>query len=202
MSMQQHPFGSAPSALARRFDAGVGLGDSLGLDPLGNPCSLALAGPADPTLDKGLSIAQLAWVQNSLLTLNNKIMSTSGSACPTWADPTANLAAAVGCFQAWWNTHYGTGQGAKTLRTDGGLDEDTLCALQTITAMHPEDFGTPFPDPAKQFCKPAAPTHPLAVAKAHWAGLSVPVKVGIGVGAVAVVGGIVYAVTRRKPGKR
>jgi hypothetical protein len=178
---------------------------------LGNPYALALArpgtlaGPSDPTLDKGLAVAQLAWVQNALLTLNNKIMSTSGSSCPTWADPTANLAAAVGCFQAWWNTHYAkvSGGAAKMLRTDGGLDEDTLCALQTITSMHPEDFGTPFPDPTKQFCKAPPPlTQPLAAAQHHWGKLSTPVKIGVVTAALAGVGVVVYAVTRPKKESR
>jgi hypothetical protein len=163
-----------------------------------------LQGPSDPTVDSKFAVDQLAWVQNTLLTLNDKIMSTSGSSCPTWADPTAHMAAAVGCFQAWWNTHYAkpSGGAAKTLRTDGGLDEDTLCALLTIVGMHPEDFPTPFPDPKKQFCQPSSAL--ATVAKVHRGivayleSLSTPAKVGIGVAAVAVVGGTVYAVARRK----
>lgn len=188
-----------------------GLGDpSYGLDGCGGPCwsPTGLQGPSDPAIDSKFEVAQLAWVQNTLLTLNDKIMSTSGSSCPTWADPTAHMAAAVGCFQAWWNTHYAQASGgaAKTLRTDGALDEDTLCALLTIVSMHPEDFPTPFPDPKKQFCQP--PSVLAKVAKAH-AGivsylehLSTPAKVGIGVAAVAVVGGTVYAVARRNTNRR
>jgi hypothetical protein len=185
----------------RVAEAGAGLGDP----GLGNPFALALAGPSDPAVDKGLAIAQLAWVQNSLLTLNNKIMSTSGSACPTWADPTAHLPAAVGCFQTWWNANYtGSGKPGNPLRTDGVLDEDTLCSLVAVAQMHAPDFPTPFPDPNKQFCKPV---HPLVKAGngllARWEHLSTPLKVGVVVGAAAVVGGTVYAVTRpRKPGKR
>jgi hypothetical protein len=169
----------------------------------GTPCWAGLQGPSDPAVDPKFAADQLAWVQNTLLTLNDKIMSSSGSSCPTWADPTQHMAAAVGCFQAWWNTHYAQASGAaKTLRTDGALDEDSLCALITIVGMHPEDFPVPFPDPKKQFCQPA--TALAHVAKVH-AGivsyiehLSTPAKVGLGVAVVAAVGGTVYAVSRRK----
>lgn len=187
-----------------------GTSDSLALAGCGGtPCwsSTGLQGPNDPAIDTGLAAAQMAWVQNALLILNDKIMSTSGSSCPTWADPTAHLPAAVQCFQLWWNTHYaGTGKPGIPLRTDGVFDEDTLCALQTITSMHPEDFPIPFPDPTKQFCKPASPL--AAVAKVHRGivnyleSLSTPAKVGIGVAAVAAVGGTVYAVTRRNTNRR
>jgi hypothetical protein len=181
--------------------------DALALAGCGGGCwstMNGLDGPSDPAVDAKFATDQLAWVQNTLLTLNDKIMSTSGSSCPTWADPTQHMAAAVGCFQTWWNTHYATPSGgaAKTLRTDGALDEDTLCALLTIVGMHPEDFSTPFPDPKKQFCQP--PSALATVAKVHRGivnyleSLSMPAKFGIGVAAGVAVGGVVYAVARRK----
>ena len=186
---------------------GLGQEPPYGLSGCGGaPCfsMTGLQGPSDPAIDSKFAIEQLAWVQNTLLTLNDKIMSTSGSSCPTWADPTAHMQAAVGCFQSWWNTHYATPSGgaAKSLRTDGALDEDSLCALLTIVSMHPEDFPTPFPDPKKQFCQPS--TVLAKVAKTHRGvmeyleHLSTPTKIGIGVAAVGAVGGVVYAVSRRQ----
>ena len=89
----------------------------------------ALGGPGDPDVFATLTPAQQTWVQGSLVLLNSKIMTGTGTACPTWVDPGVNLKAAVGCYQLWYNLNYGTGQGSKTLRTDGVVDADTLALV-------------------------------------------------------------------------
>ena len=130
-----------------------------------------------------LSDAQGAWVQGALTALN-----MGHEAAPT-----------IGAFQTWWNaTYVGVGRPAKPLRTDGVLDEDTLCALQTVLPA-----GAPqFPDPTGQFCKSASlaqhPSPHSASLAARWDGLSTPAKVGVGVAAAAVVGGVAYAVVRHR----
>jgi hypothetical protein len=155
-------------------DAGAGIG-------------LALHGVNDPPVDKRLSIAQLAWVQNTLLTFGKN------KQCSTWADPTVNLSAAVGCFQSFWNSEK-EHLPVVSLRTDGVLDEDTLCALALAVKLE-DPSGTQFPDPQGQFCQP--PANPATANQ----GLSTTAKVGIGVAVGVVLGGIVYAVTRQ-PGAK
>lgn len=151
----------------------------------------ALRGPNDPPVDKSLSIAQLAWVQNTLLTFGKNGASSS---CHTWADPTVNLAAAVGCFQAFFNQEKGD-LPTVSLRTDGLLDEDTLCSL--ILAVKVEDpSSAPFPDPQGQFCKPSTP-----LAAPH-RGLSTTAKVGIFVAGAILGGGVYYTVARRRHNAR
>ena len=145
----------------------------------------ALGGPGDPVA--ALTDAQKTWVQASLLLLNSKIMAASGTSCPTWVDPGVNQAAAVGCFQSWYNKNYGTGQGSKTLRTDGVVDADTLASIQMIAGLHAADFNVPFPAGAA-----ATPAK----------GLSTGEMVGVGVAGAAVLGGIVYAATRKGGKKR
>jgi hypothetical protein len=73
--------------------------------------------------------------------LNRQITGTTGTFCSSWQEPGTNLAAAVGCFQTWANAN-----GKASLRNDGVLDEDTLCALISVTVAHPDDFPTPFPN--------------------------------------------------------
>jgi len=164
-----------------------------------------LHGPGDPDVGPHLSPDQLAWVQHTLTTLNERILGSSGSSCPTWADPTVHLPAALGCFQTWWNANLtGAGKPGKPLRTDGTLDEDTLCALETITVLHSADFPHRFPDPGGQFCSAPAPlahAHGAGLVR-HWKGLSTPAKVAVGAVAAAAVGGVALAVVRRKKGRR
>jgi hypothetical protein len=165
-----------------------------------------------------LTADQQTWVNHALGKLHHRIVSSTQSSCPTWQKPSANLAAAVGCFQFWFNANAGG-----SLRTDGVLDEDSLCALVATTVAHAQDFQTPFPDPTGQRCSgnvpavaaapvatvPAAPAAPAATPatqastpppddkKPKEEGLSTVAKIGIGAAAVTVIGGIVYAVTRK-----
>ena len=150
----------------------------------------ALGGPGDPNIWATLSPAQQTWVAATYSMWNALVVTDSGTSCPTWpASPTgtaADITAMSGCFQNWWNTNYPP-SGAKTLRTDGALDEDTLCALITATvSLHPDKFQ-PFPDPNKQHCQTA--TTPKK-------GLSTAAMVGIGAAGLAVAG-VGYAVMRK-----
>jgi hypothetical protein len=151
----------------------------------------ALDGPNDPDAFATLTSAQQMWVQAALVLLNNKIIQASGTSCPTWVDPGVNLKAAVGCFQLWYNANYGPPKApGRALRTDGVVDADTLASLQMIAGLHPTDFNTPFPS------APATPASavPATVAKK---GLTKGEMVGVGVAGAAVLGGIVYAATRK-----
>lgn len=170
----------------------------------------AVGGPSDPDIFDALNAAQQIWVRDALNTLNKMVTTTTGTTCATWADPGLNLAAAVGCFQSWYNANYGAAavQGGVTLRSDGAIDADTLSALQTVAGAHPSDFTavyppnvgnqvtptpgvapTPAPAPATPAPTPAPTT---AVTKP---GLSTGAMVGIGVAAAGVVGLGIYAAT-------
>ena len=159
----------------------------------------ALGAAGDPDVFDGLNAAQQIWVRDALVKLNDYIVQTSKTTCPTWADPRLNpMGAAVGCFQIWFNANLSKAT-SSTLRTDGVFDEDTLCALKAVTGVyHAPDFTQAFPDPLN--AHPCGPKPPAPVeAKAE--GLSTGAMVGLGVGAAAVVGGVAYAATR-KSGRR
>ena len=166
-----------------------------------------------PDAFAALTPAQQSWVQATLSTLNSKILAGS-KPCATWADPTSNLTAAVGCFQTWANS---LPQAPLTpggpLRTDGVVDQATVAALLALAShIHPEDFPTPFPAtpataPVQAVAQataaaavavsptPVAASTATPVAHEHH-GLSTGAKVGIGLGVAGAFGGIVYAVTR------
>lgn len=117
----------------------------------------ALDAAGDPAAT--LTGDQQGWVFSALAMLNRQITATTGTNCSSWQEPGANLAAAVGCFQSWANAN-----GKGPVRSDGVLDEDTLCALIATTVAHAADFQTPFPDPSGQRCyggaAPSAPSTP------------------------------------------
>lgn len=167
-----------------------------------------------------LTVDQQTWVTHVLHRLHHRIVKSTGSSCPSWQDPRTNQAAAVGCFQFWFNANANNPSFARPptlpgLRIDGVLDQDTLNALLATAAAHPTDFPTPYPTtvsapvavvapvaspapvaPATSAAPaPSAPPAPPSVA--HEKGLSTVAKVGIGAAAVTVIGGIVYAVTRK-----
>jgi hypothetical protein len=158
-------------------------GNRLTNSGIGERLSFGVAGPADPSVWEALTRAQQEWVAASLIKLNNLIVQTTKTTCPTFG-PT--ITAAGGCFQQWFNA---STKGAMTkadgsklvLRTDGVFDQDSLDALITITGMHGKDFQTPFP----------------AGAPIEKKGLSTGAMVGIGVVGAAALGGIIYAVTRK-----
>jgi hypothetical protein len=159
----------------------------------------SLDGASDPAAS--VSSDQQAWVVSTLTNLNTQIGQATGTACASWQDPGANLAAAVGCFQSWYN-YNANGQ----LRTDGVLDQDTLNAIQSTAAAHTSDFPTPYPAAATAAPAAPAPTTaatttvpeppPMPIEKK---GLSRNAMIGIGVAGAAVLGTVVVvAVKGRK----
>jgi hypothetical protein len=149
--------------------------------------SLAAAG--DPEVWSSLSTAQQTWVMNTLVTLNNLIVQTTGTTCPTFGP---SVTAAGGCFQAWYNTNYlPLNPQAVALRTDGVFDQDTLNALRLIAALDPSNFPEPLPGTE------LPGTGVVAKKK-----LSTGAMVGIGLAGAAVVGGIAWAATRGGKARR
>lgn len=163
----------------------------------------SLDGPIDPPAT--LSSDQQTWVVATLVNLNTQIGQSTGSSCQSWQPPSTNLAAAVSCFQGWYNAN-----GRGSLRTDGVLDRDTLNALVGTAAAHPADFTTPFP--AASVVPPPAPPPVVAPAVvpepppvpatsmlSSIPKLSTNAMIGIGVAATTiVVGGVVYVATRSR----
>jgi hypothetical protein len=145
---------------------------------------------------------QQAWVVATLGNLNTQIGQATGTACASWQDAGTNLAAAVGCFQGWYNANSGG-----SLRTDGVLDQDTLGALQATATAHAADFQTSFPTGSTQVtpAAPAAPAVPTTPAvpdtpplKKHHDGWSKNGKIAAGIaGAIAVAGIVSTAVVSK-----
>lgn len=146
-----------------------------------SPPPAASAPPPPPGIWSRLSDAESHWIASTLIQLNTLIIRAGSKPCVTWpadllkddASAIAKLPAAVGCFQSWFNANM---KPPTALRTDGALDEKTVCALVATTGLHAADFPTPYPGVLQ--C----------------GGLSMMAKIGIGVAAVAVVGGAVAAV--------
>lgn len=136
----------------------VGVGESISFGGA-RRVGFALEGSGDPDLFSTLTPAQQAWVLGALTAINAKIVLT-GSSCPTWVDPGVNLRAAVGCFQIWYNANYvAQVPGHTGLRTDGGLDAATVCALVWLTTVGPlsADFPVKFPqDPSSVWANQCA----------------------------------------------
>jgi hypothetical protein len=139
----------------------------------GSPTSGTASSP--PGVWSKLAATESQWVMNTLTQLNALILKAGNKPCATWpADPTKNQSAAVACFQGWFNAN---GKPAEPLRTDGTLDEASLCALVAVTKQHAGDFTVQYPG-----------------SPSCGGGLSTLAKVGIGVGALVVVGGTIAAV--------
>ena len=127
---------------------------------------------------------QQTWVMNSLSKLNDLIIKSTGTSCPTWGP---SITAAGGCFQQWYNANALPLNPQAKLRTDGVFDEDSLCALLVTAALDPNNFPTGFPDPEGKFCQVKSE------------GMSKGMTIGLIAGGVAVVvGGSVYLATRKK----
>ena len=123
---------------------------------------------APPGIWSKLSDAESQWVTATLTQLNALILKAGNKPCATWpTNLNAQMPAAVACFQGWYNANVKAG-----LRTDGTFDRDTLCAIVAVTKQHAADFSTPYPGTV------------LCLST-----LSTPVKISLGVAAVAVVGG-------------
>lgn len=183
----------------RGQSAGIGEQISIGgrrVVGFGNIVGIAAA--ADPEIWSKLSTAQQTWIVNTITKLNDKIVESSGTTCPTWGP---SITAAGGCFQSWWNAN---NISPMKLRTDGVFDEDTLCALITLAGLDKASFPTLFPDPEKKYCLlpgGESPTY-AATVETTKKGLSTGAMVGIGVAGVATAGGIYYVATRKKSGGR
>ena len=137
----------------------------------------ALAAGAPPSIWSKLAPAESQWVLATLAKLNALILKSGNKPCASWpADPTKAMPAAVACFQGWYNANVKPG-----LSTDGTLDRETLCALVAVTKEHAADFPTPYP--GTTLCLST---------------LSLPMKIGIGIAAAAVVGGTVAAIAHSK----
>ena len=187
-------------SVVRGESAGIGEQISFGGRPVvgfGNVV-LGVAAAGDPDIWTQLSPEQQNWVVTTLTKLNDLIVKSTGTTCPTWGP---SITAAGGCFQGWYNANYlPLNPAAPQLRTDGVFDEDTLCALMLQAALNPPEFPTPFPDPEKRYCQAPAPAPAPTTEKKKK--LSTGAMVGIGVAGAATLGGIAYVVTRKKGGRR
>ena len=175
----------------RLMSSGIGgVGESVrrGGGALGQPAGPEA--PAPPGIWSRLSPAESHWIASTLIQLNAFILKAGNPPCATWPadllkdDPTAvaKMPAAVACFQSWFNTNLPQNQ---ALRTDGMLDDRTACALVFVTGQHAADFPTPYPGVL------------------NCGGLSMLVKVGIGVAAAVAVGSAIAAIAasgKKKPG--
>jgi hypothetical protein len=143
---------------------------------------------APPGIWSKLSDSESHWIAATLIQLNTLIVKAGNKPCTTWpADllqdsPTAvfRMPEAVACFQSWFNTN---SKPSHALRTDGNLNDATLCALLAVTQQHAADFPTPYPG------RPPC-------------GLSMLVKVGIGASVAAVVGGTIAAIVAAQKKKK
>lgn len=134
-----------------------------------------LGAVGDPDIADRLTPEQQGWVAGGISHLAPK------GECP----PGSDLAGMIKCFQNGYNRETAS-LPVRRLRTDGVLDEDTLCALQSFVA---DNGGTPFPDPTKTYCQSPQPVTGTS-------SLSKGAIAGIAAAGAVVVGGIVYAVTR------
>lgn len=149
---------------------------------LGQSPTATDAGPL-PGIWPKLAPAESAWVLSTLTQLNALILKAGNKPCATWpADPTKAIPAAVACFQGWYNANVKPG-----LETDGTLDRKTLCALIDVSRQHAADFPTAYPG--------------VVECGGLFTLSSTLAKVGIGVAAVALVGGTV-AVVKAASGKQ
>jgi hypothetical protein len=165
----------------RPLKAGVaGVGDPISLrnvEKLANqPATTSPAAAAVPFAGAAPDARESQWVMNTITQLNALILKAGNKPCATWpADPTKAMPAVVACFQGWFNAN---NHPSDALRTDGTIDDATVCALIAVTKQHTADFTTPYP----------------GTRNCPGEGLSTIAKVGIGVGVAAVVGTALAAV--------
>jgi len=177
----------------RALYSGVGdAGERLAFGGIGMP-GFALAAAGDPDVFTGLTAAQKQWVVDTLVKLNDLIVKSTHTTCPTFGP---SVTAAGGCFQGWFNSSnlgFTKADGSPLrLRTDGVFDQDTLDALRTVAALDPTNFPTPFPGTQL----------PGTTGTGEKKGLSTGAMVGIAAGGVAVIGGIAYLATRKSKKSR
>lgn len=163
-----------------------GMGEKISFGDTGAP-GFALAAPGDPDAWVQLTPAQQTWVVNSIRTLDSKIREQTKTTCPGMSQPT--ITGMAGCFQNWFNSaklRLTKRDGSPVvLRTDGVFDQDTLDALRTITSLDAKNYPTPFPGTEAAGITPTK--------KLSTAGI-----VGIAAAGATALGGIAWAVTRKK----
>lgn len=168
------------------------VGERLAFGGIGRP-GFALAAIGDPDVFVGLTAAQKQWVVDTLVKLNDLIVKSTGTTCPSFGP---SVTAAGGCFQGWFNSSnfgFTKANGDQlSLRTDGVFDQDTLDALRTVAALDPANFPTPFP----------GTTLPGQTGTGEKKKLSTGAMVGIAAGGAAVVAGIAYLATRKSKKSR
>jgi hypothetical protein len=154
------------------------------------PPAAAVNLPPPPGIWATLSEAESHWIAATLIKLNDLILKAGSKPCTSWpadllqddASAVAKMPTAVACFQGWFNLNVKpTRMPMLALRTDGTLDHATLCAIVAVAKDHASDFPTPYPGTV--FCLSTLPLY---------------AKVGLGVGAIAAVGGTLALLTRKK----
>lgn len=166
-----------------------GIGERLSFGGVG-AVGFALDAPGDPEIWSKLTPGQQTWIMNTLVKLDGKIRQATGTSCPSFGP---SITAAGGCFQAWFNSMYGSQQlqGIKMpLRTDGVFDQDTFWALMKTVGDRSADFPTPFPG-----------TESITTQGGEKK-LSKGAMYGLAAAGVTAVGGIIYAATRGKKRSR
>lgn len=152
----------------------------------------AIGAAGDPEVWTKITPAQQTWVVNTLVKLDENIRKATNTTCPTFGP---SITAAGGCFQRWFNAQnlgLTKPNGDKVvLRTDGTFDQETLDALRTVVALHPQDFPLPFP----------GTTLPGLTGTGEKK-LSTGAIVGIAAAGATVLGGIAYVATRKPARKR
>lgn len=126
-----------------------------------------------------LSDEQRTWIVGAMQAFEDAIKSKGAGACPAWPQSfqtQADVKGAVQCTQAW------IAAGGNAIRTDGVLDEETLCAIQYEAYKIPAFAQSRFPDPSGKFCKGMA-----AEKKSN-----TMLYVAGGVAAVVILGGAFY----------
>lgn len=148
----------------------TGLNDQIALKGAG-VLGFALDAAGDPEIWTKLTSDQQAWIVSTLVKLNDLIVKSTGSRCPSWAPA---IDRATECFQAWWNWSNANVPSVKKLRTDGVFDQDTLNALISVAKQHPTDFPKAYPR------------------------FSTGAMVGLYLAGAGALGGVVYLATRKR----
>jgi len=134
----------------------MGLGDggnmiSYGGRPVAGFGVLDNLGLSGADIYNALSSDQRTWLASAMQTFEGARRDAGASACPEWPQTfqtVADFQAAVACTQAWINAG-----NPGLLRTDGVMDESTLCAIQFEAYKMPPYAQNRFPDPSGKFCK-------------------------------------------------
>lgn len=141
-----------------------------------------LGAASDPDITGSMSAAQKGWVAGGIAGVKDAAIKTG-----TWTS--ADAADGLG-FQKWYNANVAKVVPVKPLRTDGILDQDTLDALQSVVKQM---GGSPYPSAA---CPKGQELDPKTGLCADKKGLSRGAIAGLAAAGAAVVGGIVYVVTK------